>query len=105
MASFRNCVALASCLKFKFDGRDRLTLDLYYVVHSLGLFAIPSLILDMIYISKSFFYNQRLYLLVISSSETPPSCIDRFVAALTAEIVAERKPLSMLRMERAMNSQ
>ena len=36
---------------------------------------------------------QRLYLFAISSSGTPPSCIDLFVAALTAEIVAERKPL------------
>mmetsp|Transcript_27566 Transcript_27566/g.51217 ORF Transcript_27566/g.51217 Transcript_27566/m.51217 type:complete len:364 (-) Transcript_27566:194-1285(-) len=36
--------------------------------------------------------NQRLYLFEMSSDETPPSCIDRFVAAVTADMVALRKP-------------
>ena len=30
---------------------------------------------------------------LISSSEIPPSCIDLFVAAVTAEIAVARKPL------------
>jgi len=32
----------------------------------------------------------------MSSSEVPPNCIDRFVAAVTADIVAARNPLSYM---------
>ena len=32
----------------------------------------------------------------MSSSDVPPNCIDRFVAAVTADIVAARNPLSYI---------
>ena len=101
-AGLRSSAINEGLITYEFDGRDwlDLTLDLSlhvllasYVVHS--LFLRPSFRSDLLS-QYPFLYNQRLYLLVISSSETPPSCIDRFVAALTAEIVAERKPLSLL---------
>ena len=44
----------------------------------------------------SVFY--KLYLCLISSSGIPPSCIDRFVAAVTADMADARNPLQKEKM-------
>ena len=51
-----------------------------------------SLFFSLFYFSDNL-WIYRLYFCSMSSADTPPSCIDRFVAAVTAEIVVARNAL------------